>query len=131
MTNATGSFTVTGGSEEAYQEFEGGVKLTRVTGTQRFSGDIEGEGAVDWLMCYRPDGTARFVGLQQVSGSIGGRTGSFVIEATGDQDGKQSKATWTVLAGSATGDLAGLIGEGAFEAPGGPEVSYRLEYELG
>jgi hypothetical protein len=130
MTSATGTFEITGMSEEAYREAESGMRLTRARGTQRFSGDIEGEGAVEWLMCYSPDGTARFLGLQEISGSVQGRGGSFVVEATGDHDGKRSKGTWFVVPGSGTGDLTGLSGEGSFEAPGGPTASYGLEYRL-
>jgi Protein of unknown function (DUF3224) len=130
MTSATGTFEITGGSEDAYREVEGGVRLTRAKGTQRFTGDIEGEGSVEWLMCYSPDGTARFLGLQEIIGSIGGRAGSFVIEATGDHDGKRSKGTWSVIQGSGTGALAGISGEGGFEAAGGPNASYSLEYRL-
>lgn len=131
MTSASGTFEITGMSEDAHRELEGGMKLTRAQGTQRFSGDIEGEGSVEWLMFYSADGTARFLGLQEISGSIGDRTGTFVLEAVGDHDGKQSKCTWTVIAGSGTGDLAGLSGEGGFEAPGGTKASYHLEYRQG
>ncbi len=131
MTDASGTFRVTGGGEDTYHEREGEPKLTKVSGTQRFTGDIEGDGSVEWLMCYLPDRTARFAGLQRVEGSIGGRTGSFVMESVGGHDGTASKGVWTVIAGSGTGDLAGLTGEGTFDAPGGPEVSYRLEYRSG
>jgi uncharacterized protein DUF3224 len=131
MTEAAGTFKVTGGGEDAYHEQVGGPKLTRVSGTQRFTGDIEGDGSVEWLMCYLPDGTARFAGLQRIEGWIGERPGTFVMESVGDHDGKASKGTWTVIAGSGTGDLSGLTGEGTFDAPGGPEVSYRLEFKLG
>jgi hypothetical protein len=130
VTNATGKFEITSMGEDVYQELDGGGKLTRANGTQRFTGDIEGEGSVEWLMCFSAEGGARFVGLQRVVGSIGDRTGSFVVEATGNFAGKRSKGTWTVVAGSGTGDLSGISGEGAFEAPGGPEASYSLEYQL-
>lgn len=130
MSIASGTFEITSGSEDAYHEAEAGVKLTRASGTQRFSGDIEGEGSVEWLMCYLPDRSATFVGLQQVEGSIDGHAGSFVMEAVGVHDGKQSKATWTVVVGSGTGDLAGISGEGSFHAPGGPQATYNLEYRL-
>jgi hypothetical protein len=131
MPDATGRFELTSWSEDAYHQEEGGARLTRARGTQRFTGDIEGEGMVEWLMCYSPDGAARFVGLQRIEGSVGGRRGSLVIESFGDHDGKQSKGTWAIIAGSGSGDLAGISGEGSFEAPGGPEVSYNLEYQLG
>ncbi|HEY7401438.1 MAG TPA: DUF3224 domain-containing protein [Actinomycetota bacterium] len=130
MTTATGTFEITGMDEDAYRELGPGGKLTRARGTQRFDGDLEGEGSVEWLMCYAADGTARFLGLQEITGSIGGRSGSFVLEATGDHDGSRSKATWRVLEGTATGELAGMSGQGGFEAPGGPKGSFTLEYRL-
>jgi uncharacterized protein DUF3224 len=130
MASATGTFAITSAEEDTYHEREGDPKLTRARGNQRFSGDIEGDGSVEWLMCYSPDGTARFVGLQRIEGSVGGRTGRFVIEAVGHHDGTRSKGTWTVIEGSGTGELSGLSGEGSFEAPG-PEASYSLEYRLG
>jgi hypothetical protein len=130
MTKATGTFEITSMGEDPYREVEGEPKLTRANGAQRFTGDIEGEGSVEWLVCYLPEG-ARFVGLQRIEGSIGERTGSFLVEATADHDGKRSKGTWTVIGGSGTGGLTGLSGVGTFEAAGGSEASYSLEYQLG
>ena len=81
-------------------------------------------------MAYRPDKTARFVGLQQIAGTVGGRTGSFVLTAEGDHDGSTSRIAWQVVEGSGTGELAGISGDGGMEAPGGPGGTYRLDYEL-
>jgi uncharacterized protein DUF3224 len=130
MPNATGTFEVTPGSEDALFETDDGLTLTHATGIQRFTGDIQGEGSVDWLMCYLPNKTARFVGLQRIDGSLDGRTGTFVMEATGSHDGTQSGATWTIVSGSGTGDLTGITGEGSFDAAGGRTVTYVLEYRL-
>jgi hypothetical protein len=129
MANATGTFEITSGSEDAYHETDRGVRLTRAKGTQRFTGEIEGDGSVEWLMCYLPDGSATFVGLQRIDGSVGGHTGSFILQAAGTHDGTQSKASWSVVAGSGMGELAGITGEGSFHAPGGPEATYNLEYQ--
>ena len=107
MTKATGAFEILRGADDPIEELDGGIKLTHASGTQRFSGDIEGDGAVHWLMLYRPDKTAHFVGLQRITGSVGGRRGSFVLAAEGDHDGSASKISWTVVAGSGTGDLDG------------------------
>jgi hypothetical protein len=71
MPTATGSFEVRQWNEAPYEEFEDGAKLTRAEVEQRFSGDIAGDGAAQWLMSYRKDGTAHFVGLQRVTGVIG------------------------------------------------------------
>jgi hypothetical protein len=130
MTKATGTFRVTGGSEQIVREAPGEVRLTRVSGTQRFGGAIVGDGSVEWVFCYRPDRSARFVGLQRIEGSIDGRAGSMVMESTGNHDGKRSNGRWRVIPGSGTGKLAGISGEGSFDAPGGPEVGYELDYQL-
>ena len=43
MTVARGSFEVTGGTEDPYDELEGGIRLTHASGSQAFSGDVAGE----------------------------------------------------------------------------------------
>ena len=131
MTNATaaeatGTFQVRSMEEEAYQALEGGGKLTRARGDQAFSGDIEGQGHVEWLMCYREDGSARFIGHQLMRCGMGGRTGTFVIEATGEFGGATSKGDWSIVPGSGRGGFAGIEGEGGFEAGHGPNASYQL-----
>lgn len=129
MASATGTFEITGMHEEPWSREGDEPRLTRAGGTQRFSGDIAGDGVVEWLACY-VDGRARLVGLQRIDGAVGGKNGSFVIEATSDHDGTQSSGTWRVLGGSGSGELAGISGDGSFEATGGRTVSYRLDYEL-
>ena len=64
MPSASGTFEVTPGGEDTLHESGDGPKLTHATGTQRFTGDLQADGAVDWLMCYLPDRSATFVGLQ-------------------------------------------------------------------
>jgi hypothetical protein len=61
---ATGTFEVSAMEEDTYQQLEGVAKLTHARGKQRLSGDLTGEGTVEWLMCYRVDGLAHYVGLQ-------------------------------------------------------------------
>ena len=129
MTTLNGGFQVTGWSEEAYDERDG-RRLTRASVTQRFEGDVAGDGAAQWLMAYQPDGTARFVGLQLVDGALAGRRGTFVLETAGQFDGQRARWEATVVAGSSTGELADLTGTGRFEAPHGSEASYELEVEL-
>jgi Protein of unknown function (DUF3224) len=130
MTNASGRFEVLGGGDDPLDELDGGIKLTHASGAQRFDGDIDGDGSVHWLMLYRPDKTAHMVGLQRITGSVGGRTGSFVIAAEGDHDGTSSRIAWTVVADSGTGGLAGISGTGQMTAPGGRTGTYELDYTL-
>jgi len=131
LSTAAGAFTVVGGDERTIHEAPDEVKLTRVSGRQHFAGAIQGDGSVEWVFCYRIDGSAVFTGFQRIEGSIDGRSGSLVMESTGNHDGRRSKGHWRVIPGSGTGELAGIGGEGSFEAPGGPQVTYELDYHLG
>jgi hypothetical protein len=131
MTHAQGKFDIASWDEEPYVEIDEARKLTRATVTERFSGDVEGDGSVQWLMFYRTDGTADFVGMQHVEGTLGGRKGSFVLETTGTFDGTKAAADWTVVPGSGTGELEGVQGTGRMEAPMGSTASYELSYSLG
>jgi Protein of unknown function (DUF3224) len=130
MATVNGEFVLTSWDEETYAEREGERKLTRATVTQDVSGGATGKAEVEWLMSYGDDGTAHFVGLQQLQGVLDGREGSVVLEAVGDFDG--TEATWTarVLEGSGTGGWAGMRGEGRFQAPHGPTASYVLDFSF-
>jgi hypothetical protein len=130
MTKAHGSFELASWAEDTYEDLGGGAKLTRASVTQTFQGDVAGDGSVEWLMAYRADGTAHFVGLQHVRGSIGDRRGSFVLETIGEFDGQQ--ATWqgSVVQGTATGALEGLSGQATFGAPHGSTAAFELDYSF-
>jgi len=125
MSESKGSFTVEGWDENPYIEADG-MKMTLAVVKQLFSGAIDGTGEARWLMAYRADGTARFVGLQRVECAIGGRRGSFVMETAGDFDGATARWSGTILDGCGAGELAGASGSGEFAAPFGAEATYEL-----
>lgn len=129
MSKAIGSFELASWDEETYDDSQAG-KMTLATVTQKFSGGVAGEAAVRWLLAYRSDGTARFVGMQKVDGIVEGRTGSFVLETAGDFDRQMARWTATVIPGSGTGELVGLQGSGSFGAEHGPEATYQIEFQL-
>ena len=131
MRHAKGSFRVSGMKDDLYEQLPGGGKLTRASGEQAYTGDIDGHGTVQWLMSYRGDGTAHFVGIWHVTASIDGRKGSFIAESVGEFDGAASSGSLSILEGLADGELSGLRGKGTFKAPGGADASYDLEYEIG
>jgi hypothetical protein len=79
--------------------------------TETFSGDIEGKGVVHFLQAVRKDGSASFVGIERVTGSLEGRTGSFLLQDAGTLEGNTVKGGWFVVPGSGTGELSGLRGE--------------------
>ena len=127
---ANGTFTVKAWDEKPVVATDGGGKLTRASIAGLYTGEIEGEATSEVVMCYRADGTADFVGLERIVGRVAGRAGSFVLRSTGAYDGSEAKATFSVLQGSATGELTGLEGEGQFAAPHGQQGKLQLEYRL-
>lgn len=127
---ARGRFAIKSWEEKPYSEGPDLPKLTRASVVKTLTGDIEGEGRVEYLMMYRPDGTATFVGLERVTAKIDGRSGSFVLERAGGFEGGLANETYTVIAGSATGDLRGLRGNGKTSVGHGMEHPFELTYEL-
>jgi hypothetical protein len=130
MSDAVGEFEVRGGGEDPVREV-GDLRVTHAHGDQSFRGAIEAEGRVDWLMCYRADRTATFVGVQSIEGALDGRRGSFVLTSVGDHDGRESRGRWEIVEGSGTHELAGISGSGSWHAGPGPQGTYRLSYEIG
>ena len=127
-TKATGNFKIESWEEQPYLETEDGGKLTRAKVEQTFRGEIDGHGEVEWLMCYQPDNTADFVGLQRIVGRVGDRSGSIVLESRGTFDGNHAKGLLRVVPGSGTGELNGISGEGELNAPLGSQPSVTLTY---
>lgn len=126
-TNATGNIQVKTWESLAF-DTTGGPSLNELRVTEDFVGDIVGEGSARMLQTLRADGSASFVAVERVTATVGGRTGSFVLQDEGSLVGNRVKGTWFVVPNSGTGDLAGLRGEGGFEAELGQHASYTLAY---
>ncbi len=127
---ANSRFTIKSWDEKPYSEGQDLPKLTRATVTKTFSGDIAGEGHVEYLMMYRSDGSATFVGLERVVGRVAGKAGSFVLQRTGVFESGAAKESYFVIPGSGTGELRGLRGEGTSAVGHGTEHPLTLNYEL-
>lgn len=128
--NAKATFTNTAWEETPYAEIDAGRKLTRVRATFAYSGDIEGEGVVEYLMAYAPDGTGNFVGLEHITGRIGDRAGSFVAQHTGIFDPRAVHTRWEFVPGLGTGALEGLTGGGSLKLEGHGPYPFDFKYQL-
>lgn len=127
---ANARYAIKSWEEKPYVEEQDLPKLTRASVAKTYTGDIMGEGQVEYLMMYRPDGSTTFVGLERVVGHIAGKAGSFVLQRTGVFEDGQAKESYSVIPGSATGELHGLLGEGRSAVGHGMEHPFSLEYEL-
>ncbi len=130
MQSADARFAIRSWDETPYSEGPDTPKLTRARVTKTYTGDITGEGVVEYLMMYRGDGSATFVGHERVVGSMAGRTGSFVLQRTGVFEGGRAKESYQVIIGSGTGELQGLRGEGTSDVGHGMEHPFTLSYEF-
>jgi hypothetical protein len=128
--SANARFAIKSWDEKPYSEGQDLPKLTRASVMKTYTGDIEGEGHVEYLMMYRSDGSATFVGLERVAGRIGGKTGTFVLQRIGVFENGQAKESYSIVPGSATGELQGLRGDGSSAVGHGMEHPFSLNYEL-
>jgi hypothetical protein len=83
---------------------------------------------VEFLQAARADGTASFVGIERVTGAIGGRAGTFLLQDQGTVADGVVEGEWFVVPRSGTGELAGLRGTGGFRANLGENAAVNLTY---
>ncbi|BEP14090.1 DUF3224 domain-containing protein [Acidothermaceae bacterium B102] len=127
--DATASIAVSVWDPQPYDAPGAGPSLVRIHVEESFTGDLAGSGVATMLQALRPDGSASFCALERIEGALAGRSGSFVLQDAGelDADGHVT-GTWFVVPGSATGELAGLRGEGGFDAQLGQHATGSLTY---
>jgi Protein of unknown function (DUF3224) len=126
--HATGTITVRTYEPTPYDQPPEGPALSRIHVEEEFSGDIEGTGVVEFLQAQVSEDAANFVGLERLSGSVGGRAGTFLLQDQGTLRGTTVSGDWFVVPGSGTGELAGLRGEGGFTAKLGQGADITLDY---
>jgi len=127
-TRANAVITVHKYEPAAYEEPADGPVLTQIHVEESFSGDISGDGVVEFLQAGRADGSASFVGIERVTGTLGGRAGTFLLQDARTVAGTVVSGDWFVIPGSGTGGLASLRGEGGFRANLGESAQVHLDY---
>lgn len=123
----TATFQITGWNETVLQDMANGAKLSHAKVTLQYTGAIIGDSTVDLVMAYSVDGTARFAGMERVTGTVHGRTGSFVLQHDGSFAAGRARSSFQVVVGAGTGDLAALRGGGSYEAGHGEAAMVSFE----
>jgi hypothetical protein len=133
-THGEGGFTIKSWDEKTWDGKDhkdvSGAKRTHAIVSQPLHGVIEGEAESQSEMVYCENGFVSFVGLTYVEGQIEGRSGTFTLQVIGTFEDGKAIAKWVVVPGSATGELAGLRGEGGYVATHEMPVPYTLDYDF-
>ena len=97
---------------------------------KRYEGVLDAAGSGEMLSARTPvDGSAGYVAIERVVGTLAGRAGSFVLQHSGVMDRGMKRLFLEVVPDSGTGALVGLSGRMGIEIAGG-EHFYRFEYAL-
>jgi hypothetical protein len=126
---AVGVFSVSMSAEPPYDSEEG-ASIARVSLKKQFQGDLAASG-VGEMIGARTDvkGSAGYVAIERVTGTLHGRRGSFVLQHSGTMTRGKGELCVTVVPDSGTGELRGLSGKMTIEINDGKH-SYGFEYEL-
>lgn len=108
----------------------GAMGLARMILDKQFHGDLEATSQGQMLSAGTAvQGSAGYVALERVSGSLRGRTGTFVLQHHGLMDRGTPSLTITVVPDSGTGELTGLAGTMGITIADGKH-SYDFEHTL-
>lgn len=126
---ATGTFTVEM-TPQPDADVMDGVSLGRMQLGKQFSGDLEGSGRGQMLTAMTAEeGSAGYVAIERISGSLHGRRGGFVLQHRGTMDRGVKSLSIRIVPDSGTGDLAGITGSFELEIEDGVH-HYTLHYRL-
>jgi hypothetical protein len=126
---AKGSFTVELKAQGEPDSNEG-VSTGRMSLRKRFEGDLVAVGQGEMLTALTPfKGSAGYVAIERVTGTLHGRAGSFVFQHSGTMDQGTQQLSIRVVPGSGTGELAGIEGSFKLEIVDGTHL-YEFEYTL-
>ena len=95
-----------------------------------FHGDLEGISKGEMLAVGTAiEGSAGYVAMEQVKGTIAGRSGSFALQHTGTMTRGAAELSVNVVPDSGTDQLVGLAGAMTIKIADGKHL-YDMEYTL-
>jgi hypothetical protein len=110
--HASGTFEVKLNVQKADNTAAESAKLGRMSIEKQFHGDLEGTSAGEMLSAGTAvSGSAGYVAMERVNGTLGGRTGTFVLQHSGTMTRGEPQLNVTVVPDSGTGELLGTVGK--------------------
>ena len=107
------------------------ANLARYTIDKRYHGELEATAKGEMLAAQTDvKGSAGYVALERVTGTLEGRSGSFILQHNATMSGGTPRLTITVVPDSATGQLKGLSGTMKLNVGGDGSHSYEFDFRL-
>jgi hypothetical protein len=107
-----------------------GASLGRMSLTKQFSGDLVATGQGQMLTAMSAvQGSAGYVAIERVTGTLAGRHGSFVLQHSGTMDRGVPQLSVSVVPDSGSGELVGLSGRLTIDIADGKH-RYTFDYTL-
>jgi hypothetical protein len=112
------------------EDAAGGTSIGRFALDKQFHGDLEGSSKGQMLSSGDPSkGSAGYVAIEHITGTLNGHTGSFALQHNGSMDQGTFLLEVTVVPGSGTGELTGISGTMKIIIAAGKH-SYTFDYTL-
>lgn len=128
-TNVRGEFRVTMTPLEASPS-AGEAGVHRMSPDKRYLGALEAVGRGEMLAAHGGvEGSAGYVALERITGTLLGRSGGFVVQHHGLMDRGEPSLSITVVPDSGTDGLAGISGKMGITIADGKHF-YEFEYDL-
>lgn len=122
------NFSIDSWNEITSWENNNNEKMTRATVNKTFTGQLVGKSQLEYVLNYTADGNATFVGIERVTATIDNKTGSFTVQHQGNFSNGIASSTFAVISGSATDELVGLSGNGAYSSGHALSVDFEFNY---
>ena len=128
--HATGTFDVKLTPQKADSQKAASANLGRMSIDKQFSGDLEGASQGEMLAAMSAvEGSAGYVAMERVTGTLQGQRGTFVLQHTGTMTRGMAQLRVTVVPDSGTDGLLGISGALTITVEGNKHL-YEFEYTL-
>lgn len=125
-----GEFQVKLQPMDFYAKGTDGINFGRMSIDKTFAGALEATSKGEMLSAITlVKGSAGYVAIEQVTGSLSGKKGSFVLQHFGIMNRGKDSLMLEVVPDSGSGELTGLFGKMLIKIENGQHL-YEFEYEL-
>jgi hypothetical protein len=111
-------------------EHQGRTATGRMLLEKQYSCELQAGGKGEMLTAMTDTkGSAAYVAIERITGTLKGKAGSFVVQHAGTMRGGDSQLSVTIVPDSGTGELAGISGRMSLKQVD-RKHRYELDYEL-